>query len=232
MRPPRSTTRPPVRRVLALAVLGALLLAALAGRSALDVEWSVEGVRGLVQRLGVWGPIGFVLLVGLRTPLLLPSQLLLTAAGICFGTPLGTLYGGAGLLLSGILAFGFTRWLGAQELRRRVPAGFRRTLEAAGNRGGAVVLALASGYPVGPITLLHATAGLTSMGVATFVAAAGAGGLARAATYAYFGSNLTEGRWLQAALAVGVLGLSLLPLLHPRVRAWVRRQFEADPPTP
>jgi uncharacterized membrane protein YdjX (TVP38/TMEM64 family) len=216
------------RPAVALLVLVSLLGGAMAIRSALGIEWSVEGLRALVERLGVWAPIAFVLLVAFRAPLFLPSQLVLTVGGLCFGAGRGALYGGAGILLAGALAFGLTRWLGAEELRRRLPSGFRRTLEAAGRRGGAAIVALASGYPFGPVTFFHAAAALTSMRFVTFLAAAGVGSLARAATYAWFGSSLVEGRWLGSAAAAALLGAPLLPLLHPRVRAWVRSQFDAD----
>lgn len=216
------------RPAVALLALAGLLAGAMAARSALGVDWSVEALRALVERLGIWGPLAFVMLVAFRSPLLLPSQLVLTVGGLCFGIARGALFGGAGLLLAGTMAFGLTRWLGAEELRRRVPAGFGRTLEAAGSRGGALILALASGYPFGPVTLFHAAAALTSMRFVTFLAAGGAGALVRAATYAWFGSSLIEGSWLGSAAAAALLGVSLLPLLHPKVRAWVRSQFEAD----
>ncbi len=218
------------KRLLGVALLLGLAVGAFQARSALGVEWSVESVRSLVDKLGLWGPVVFVALVALRTPLLLPSQLVLTAAGLCFGTLEGTLYGGLGILLSGLFAFAFTRWLGAEALRARVPAGFRRTLERGGTRGGAALLAVGTGYPVGPIALLHAAAALTSMPLAAYLVAAGLGSLTRAGTYAWFGSSLIEGRWVQVGLAGGVLCVSLLPLLHPGVRVWIRRQFEAEVP--
>jgi uncharacterized membrane protein YdjX (TVP38/TMEM64 family) len=219
-------------RALAVALLVAAGAGILAARSALGIEWNVGSVRGLVDRLGVWAPIGFVLLVAFRTPLLLPSQLVLTVGGLCFGALQGTLWGALGILLSGVFAFGVARWLGAEALRARVPAGLARTLRLGGTRGGAAFLAVATGYPVGPIALLHAAAALTGMGFASFLVAAATGSTLRAALYAYFGSSLLEGRWGHVGLAAVILGVCLLPLLHPGVRAWVRRQLEAAEPGP
>jgi uncharacterized membrane protein YdjX (TVP38/TMEM64 family) len=122
--------------------------------------------------------------------------------------------------------------MGAELLRERVPGGLRRTLETGGRRGGPALLALASGYPIGPITLVQAAAAVTGMGFATFVVAAGAGSLVRAALYAYFGNSLIEGRLGHAGMAVALLALCLLPLAHPRVRRWLRAQLQADPPPP
>ena len=228
-RPMPRRRRSAARAALGLAVLGAALGGALWARDALGLEWSVASVRGVVEGLGFWGPVGFVLLVALRSPLLLPSQLVLTVAGLCFGAVEGAVYGGTGLLLSGLFAFSIARWLGAEMLRERVPGGLRRTLETGGRRGGPALLALASAYPVGPITLVHAAAAVTGMGFATFVVAAGAGSLARAALYAYFGNSLIEGRVAHAGVALALLALCLLPLAHPRVRHWLRAQLRAEP---
>ncbi len=217
------------QQVAALALVAAFVGGALYARSALGIEWSVESVRELVDQLGWWGRAGFVLLVAFRTPLLLPSQLVLTVGGLCFGVAGGTVYGGLGIFLSGLFAFIVTRWLGADRIRERVPAGLRRTLEMGGTRGGAAVLAVATGYPVGPIAILHAAAAVTGMAWSSFLVAAAVGSTLRAALWAYFGNSLIEGRWLQVGLAAVVVGLSMLPMLHPRVRAFLKSQLEADP---
>ena len=216
-------------RLARIAVVVLLVGAALAARRALGVEWSAEALRALVDRMGIWAPIGFVLLVAFRTPLVLPSQVVLLTGGLLFGTAGGTAFGALGLLLSGIMAFALTRWLAGAGVRQRVPAGMRRTLDMAGTRGGAAILALATAWPVGALALSHAAAGLTRMSFAVFLLAVAAGSVPRAWTYAYFGSSLVEGRWLHVGLAGGILALALLPLAHPRARAFLRRQFDVEP---
>jgi uncharacterized membrane protein YdjX (TVP38/TMEM64 family) len=210
-------------------VLALLVAGALVARRALGVEWSAEAMREVVGRMGLWAPVVYVLLVAFRTPLLLPSQVVLLAGGLLFGIAGGTAFGALGLVLSAVMAFALTRWLAGDGLRRRVPAGMRRTLDVAGTRGGAAILALATAWPVGALALYHAAAGLTRMGFALFLAAVCVGSIPRAWTYAYFGSSLIEGRWLHVGLAAAILGLAILPLAHPRVRTFLRRQFEMDP---
>jgi len=217
------------RPLLALLVGVAGVATALWTRRALGVEWSVDSLRDLVSGLGLLGLAAFVLLIGLRTPLLLPSQLVLTAAGACFGVARGTLVGAAGMLLSASIAFALARWLGAEQLARRVPSRLRHSLELAGSRAGAGLLCLATGYPFGPTTLYHATAALTPIRYAWFALAVGSGAAIRAFVFSYFGSSLMGARWLQAGLAGGALLLALLPWLHPGVRRWARRQLELDP---
>src|SRR5262249_30233483 len=155
-----------------------------------------------------------------------PSQLALIAGGVAFGTFAGTLYGALGLLVSGLLVFALTRWLGADLLRSRVPAAAQRALAAAGGRGGAALAVFATAYPVGTLTGYSAAAALTPMRPEVFIAATALGALPRAFMYAYFGNALLEQGTAQLlAVAVGItLACALLPLLHPRVRAWARAQ--------
>ena len=221
-----ASTRP---RWIRLAVLALLVALALVARDALGVEWGTEALRARVAELGLWAPLGYVLLVAFRTPLLLPSQVVLLTGGLLFGVGGGTLYGALGLLLSGVMAFGMTRWLAGAGVRRRVPAGMRRTLDMAGTRGGAALLMVATAWPVGALALYHAAAGITRMRFALFLASVGSGSVPRAWTYAYFGSSLVEGRWLHVSLAGLIVAAALLPLAHPRARAFLRRQFDVDP---
>jgi uncharacterized membrane protein YdjX (TVP38/TMEM64 family) len=216
-------------RWLALGALSLLLAVAWFTRSRLGLTWDLEGLRRLVDGLGIWGPAAFVALVTFRTVLFVPSQLVLIAGGICFGTTGGTLFGALGLLASGLLVFVLTRWLGAELVRSRVPAGVQRALAAAGSRGGAVLVGIGTGYPVGNVTGYHAAAALTPMRIDVFTLSVALGSLLRAWTYAFFGNAILErstGELVAIALAVG-FAAAVLPLLHPRVRAWVRERWRA-----
>jgi len=216
-------------RWLALAVLALLAGVAWFSRTQLGISWDLDGLRAFVEGLGVWGPAAFVAVVTFRTVLFVPSQLALIAGGICFGTTGGTLYGALGLLASGLLVFVLTRWLGADAVRSRVPAAVQRALAAAGSRGGAVLVGIGTGYPVGNVTGYHAAAALTPMRVDVFTAAVALGSLGRAWTYAFFGNAILERSTAElVAIAVGVgFTAALLPLLHPRVRGWVRERWQA-----
>jgi uncharacterized membrane protein YdjX (TVP38/TMEM64 family) len=216
------------RRVSALGGLAALVGLALFVRFHLGGEWTLESVRGTITGFGAWGPLVFVLLVAFRSALLLPSQIVLSLGGLCFGVLGGTLYGALGISLSGVIAFGVTRWLGVEEMRRRVPPGARRVLDTLGTRGGAGLVAVATGYPVGPISAYHAGAALTAMGFLPFLCALALGSTVRAGVYAWFGDALVSGSMAHLAGASAVLTATLLPLLHPGVRRWVRGQFRSE----
>jgi uncharacterized membrane protein YdjX (TVP38/TMEM64 family) len=204
---------------LATVVLSAVFLAL---RRQLGLAFDADSLRGAVDAMGVWGPLVFVLLVAFRVPLGFPSQLLLVAGGLAFGTVAGTLYGAAGLVVSGVVLFTAARWAGRDAVVARVPGRLRALLDVASSRLGAVFVAVGTGYPLGPITLYHLLAGVTKMAPPAFVVAVVVGSLVRAAVYTYFGSSLLSGdgdRLLQASAVL--LLAAVLPLAFSRPRAWL-----------
>ena len=213
----------------ALGILAVLLGVAFFARTRLGISWDLDSLRDFVDGLGAWGPLAFVGVVTFRTVLFVPSQLALIAGGICFGTTGGTLYGALGLLGSGLLVFLLTRWLGADAVKRRVPAAAQRALAAAGSRGGAALVAIGTGYPVGNITGYHAAAALTPMRLDVFALAVAAGSLLRAWIYAFFGNAILERSTAElVGIALGVACAALLlPLLHPRVRRFARERWQS-----
>jgi len=202
-----------------------LLGVAITLRRALDIEWTAESIRDFVAGAGVCGPIVYILLFAFRIAILVPSQFMLLAAGILFGATLGTVYGAVGLTISGLINFGLVRFAGADAIRARFPKRFDPAL--AQSRMGAGAVALATGYPVGPITAIQLAAAITGMTLATFLFSVLVGALVRAATYSYFGNALLEGQSLFIDGAFFAAAF-VIPLLIPRSRAWLVASFGAE----
>ncbi len=221
------------RRLLTTAVALALLfgLGSLA-RSRLGLELDVESVRAFAQGLGTAGPALFVLVVAGRSLLALPSQIVLIAAGLCFGTLVGTLVGGAGLMLSGLFLFTLARYAGRQAIEARIGPRQRQLLEIATHRSGAVALAIACGYPLLPLTPIQAAAGLTPMPVGFFIPAAFVGGLIRASIFAYFGNSLIDLSLKSFLQTLGLFAvLVAIPFAFPTGRAWLREALSREKPS-
>ena len=213
-------------QLIGLGVLISLFSGAYFVRQQLGIEWSAHSVRDAVADFGFWGPLFFVTLMSFRMVLMVPSQILLIAGGLCFGTILGTFYGALGITLSGVIAFQLVRWMGRDAVLRRSPPQVQAALDGAGRTIGATFVALATGYPVGPITAWHAAAGLTGMTLVTFLCALVVGSLVRAATYTFFGSRIVEAGLGQLLLAGGVVvAATTLPLCFARSRRWVGRML-------
>lgn len=207
-----------------MAVLLLLLLGSSLLRDAMGVEWSADSVRETVRNSGVWAPLLLISMLAFRFLLLIPSQILLAAGGLLFGTVSGTLYGTLGLLCGGLVQFAIARGAGADAVTSRLPPRFDGALALARSRAGVGALTILSGYPVGPITAFHLGAALTGMAIVPFIGAVAIGSFVRAGTYAFFGSSLVAGN--RALIALVVLAVVAgLPLLHPKTRSWLRQVF-------
>jgi len=208
-------------------VLIALLILLVGGtylRNFLGVDWSPESVRTTVRDAGIWAPLFFITLVTFRLVVLIPSQILLAAAGLLFGAALGAVYGAIGMTLSAILNFSAVRIAGVDRIREQFPPRFAGALDIAQSKLGVGALVIASGYPVGPISAFQIGAALTGMSFLSFVVAVGVGSSVRAATYAYLGSTLLDGyRLIYGAAAL--FAAAAIPLLFPGPRARIMEIF-------
>jgi uncharacterized membrane protein YdjX (TVP38/TMEM64 family) len=193
-------------------------------RDALGVEWSAASIRGLVEGSGLWAPLLFIALVTFRLVILIPSQILLTAAGLLFGAASGALYGAVGMTLSALMNFAIVRVAGIDAVREHLPRRFGGALALARSKVGGGALAIATGYPVGPISAFQIGAALAGMTLLTYVVAVAIGATVRAATFSYFGSTLLEGERLLVGAAV-LAAAAIIPLLFPRSRARLAELF-------
>jgi len=229
-----------MRRALPIALLvlvgGAFLLGGQA-RANIGIEFTLEAIVAWVASLGWTGPAIFVALVTFRQFLLLPSAIILPVGGLCFGALAGTLLGGAGIVISGIMKFSAARWLGRDWLRSQL-GGRVETFEQRVSAAGPWVIGLSTAHPIGPMSPFHWAAGLSSIPVLGFLIAIVVGGPVRAAAYSFLGSTLLDFGSPRFYVASTVLvAVTVLPLLHPAVRrrllAEARRGGRVSPaPTP
>ena len=219
--PMASKTAKPLILVLGCATA---LAGTLWARHALGIELDPRSLRDFVDRIGPAAPVALILLITFRSLLGVPSQLALIAAGLCFGTLAGTVYGALGLIASGLGTFLLARYAGREALQSRAPARLMPLLETVGDRLGAILVAVGTGYPVGFITGYHALAGVTPMRLGTFTIALAIGSSCRAATYTFFGNSLVTGGLAPVLQATAVIVAAMaLPLLFPGSRTWIKR---------
>lgn len=206
-------------------ILLGLIAIALAGlslavRDRLDLEWSVASLRALVDRAGPWGPAVYVAILAFRFAVLVPSSILLTAAGICFGAVPGTLYATLGLTLSALLKYAVASVAGRDFLLRQLPPKWQAGLAVGDRRSTVGGLAFICAYPFGPKHVFQIAAILSAMSLWKYVLAVAAGAKFRAGAFAVLGDALVTGRGL--ALVTGLLVLvAVVPLTVPRWRAWL-----------
>ena len=225
---------PLIRRLLTLLVILAFIgVVGAWARQRLGIELDVESVRAFANGLGPMGPFLFIFVVAGRTLLWLPSQVVLIVAGLCFGTLVGALVGGAGLMISGLVLFGIARYAGRDAIDQRIGERGRHLLDLANHRTGAVTFGIACGYPVSPLSPLQAAAGLTPMTISNFVFSAFIGGAIRALLFAYFGNALVDASFASLALPTAAfIGVAGIPFLFPTGRKWLSGLFIGPIPPP
>ena len=210
-----------VNRKRTLAIVALVVLAIVAGhwvRTSIGVEFSSESIQAWVAGLGWLAPASFVGLVTFRHFLLLPSALVLSAGGVCFGVTYGALLGATGVAISGLGQFGIVRAVRPEFALRRLGEPMQRFSEII-ERAGAWVVGVATAHPASPMTVFHWGAGLSTMPVIAFTIALSLGAVTRSFAYAFFGSTLLDPgspRFYVAGLVL--IAASLLPLAHPGVR--------------
>lgn len=206
------------------ALLGVVALVALglslAVRQQLDLEWSVESLRALVGRAGIWAPFVYVGILSFRFAVLVPSSILLTAAGLCFGAGPGTVYATLGLTISGLLKFAVASIAGRDFLLRQLPEKWRPVSAVGDRRSTAGGLALICAYPFGPKHVFQIAAILSGMSLWKYMLAVASGAKFRAGAFAYLGEAMATGQGI-FAVSGALLVVGAIPLLVPSWRAWL-----------
>ena len=218
------------RLYLALFLAVAFLLGS-AAQERLGVSFTVEGLeafRHWVQSLGWWGPAVFILLVVFRLFIGLSSHLVLILGGLAFGATGGILWGCIGLVASALLLFYFPQLLGADWVQRRFGDQYTPMLDRIRRIGALSIFALTA-HPLGLLTPAHLAAGRVGLSAGQFAVAVLLAAPVRAAPYALLGTAVLDLSAAQSLTIAGVLlGIFVLPLLHPMVRSWIWTGRGAD----
>jgi uncharacterized membrane protein YdjX (TVP38/TMEM64 family) len=189
---------------LAAAIVCLLILVASSG------TLSSKEIQERVDDLGWIGPVLYIPLSALLTVLCVPGPLLAGAAGLIFGTALGTPVAIVSATLGASLAFLVSRRLGADALDQLTHHRITKLKAIVEGRGFMSVL-YARIAPGMPYNLVNYAAGLTRIPLRTFAAATAIGCAPRAFAYAALGGSLDDLSSPQAIVAFAVLaGMALL----------------------
>jgi len=143
-------------------------------------EWQQDGaafdaykerVRGWLDSLGPWAPLGFILIQALQVVVApIPGEATGFLGGFLFGAAPGFLYSSLGLTLGSGLAFLISRWLGSRVVVKLFHSESLRKFDALFERNGALVSFLLFLFPGAPKDYLCYLLGLSKMPFKVFVA--------------------------------------------------------------
>lgn len=184
--------------LLAALIAGAFVLVASSG------SLSAQRVRGWVDDYGIAGPLVFIVVSAALTPALFPGPLLAGAAGLLFGTWLGTPIAIVAATLGACLSFGLARWI-AHDAVEQLQGGRLRALRAWIGRRGFWSVLYARIVPGVPYSLVNYAAGLSPITLRAFAGATAIGCAPRAFAYTALGGSLDDITSPEAIAAFAVL---------------------------
>lgn len=219
------TTRFKVLAVIALLFLLAATYWLLQATGTLAMILDGAALRERINQWGAWGPllvIGLMLLAILVSPI--PSAPIAMAAGAAFGQVWGTVYVLMGAEIGALTAFGLSRWLGGETMRRWF--GERLSVGLLGSQNTLMGIVLVSRLlPFVSFDIVSYAAGLTVLSFWRFALATLVGIVPTSFLLAHFGSEMISGesgRIMGSALALG--GITLIPVAVKVIRDWRLRR--------
>jgi uncharacterized membrane protein YdjX (TVP38/TMEM64 family) len=119
-------------------------------------------LQAWLRRMGIWGPILYIILYTIGTILVLPSTPLNLSGGALFGVWWGTLWTSLAALVAAVAAFAFTRTVGQVYMARKL-AGRWEAIDAEMRQGGLFYMFAIRLLPIIPYGIVNFAAGLTSI---------------------------------------------------------------------
>jgi uncharacterized membrane protein YdjX (TVP38/TMEM64 family) len=205
----RQTMTHPRRWLLAVVVL-LILAGGLAGIWVFNGTINARSVEAWVAGLGVWAPIGFVLLYGIATIALVPGGIFDLAGGALFGPYFGTLIDLAGATLGAALSFLVARYVAQEWVQMRSGPRLQAVMRSVDADGWQFV-AFVRLVPIFPYSVMNYLLGLTRIPFHQYMIATVIFMLPSTIVYTWIGhagreavAGDTDGLWY------GLLGLALL----------------------
>ncbi len=203
--------------VTALLLLAGTIIPFMIWGEALETTFSVQGARAWMAGFGPGAGVAGMALLVADILLPIPSTLVMSALGLTYGPLVGGLYAATGSALSGLIAYGLSRWLGRPLALRLAGEAGLRAGESFFATGGAWVVACSRCLPILP-EAVACLAGLNRMPFQTFLLAVLCGSLPMGFVFAAIGAlGRDEPAW---ALVLSVVVPALLWL---GARRWLHR---------
>ena len=175
-----------IRKKIFFAVVAAVIVAAM---FTVDVRGLWRETLGMIERLGPWGPVIFVLIYVVSAVLLVPSSALTLSAGALFGMGLGSVLVSVGATLGATAAFLVGRYFARDWVAKKIEGNTAfAVIDRAVVAEGWKMVGLTRLSPAFPFTLLNYAFGLTRVSLRDYVLASWIGMMPGTVVYVYVGS--------------------------------------------
>jgi uncharacterized membrane protein YdjX (TVP38/TMEM64 family)/rhodanese-related sulfurtransferase len=159
-----------VRRMLPRIVIVLLLLAVAVWAVTHREQIDLAALDRLLLSLGVWAPVGYILLYALATTVFVPGVIFALAGGALFGPLWGTLANLTGATIGATLAFLVARYVAGDWVERKAGGLLKKIIDGVEAEGWRFV-AFVRLVPLFPFNLSNYALGLTRIPLRHYVAA-------------------------------------------------------------
>lgn len=195
---------------------------------------NLASIGPAVLPLGIWAPIGFIMIYAVATVLFFSGAILSLAGGALFGPVWGTMWNLAGATLGATASFLLARTVAREWVARRVGGRLERLIEGVTAEGWRFV-ALMRLVPLVPFNLLNYALGLTGISLSAYIVTSIVCMLPGAVAYTWLGyagrsAAIGDTRGLQyGLLGLGVLAMiAFVPRLFRRFRTQEPKWIESN----
>ena len=186
-----------------------------------------ELLRMRVAKLGIYGPLVFILIYAIATVSFMPGSVLTITGGLLFGPYLGTLFNIIGATLGATGAFLMARYIAGDWAIKKSGPRLQPLLEGIKEEGWRFV-AFVRLVPFIPFNLLNYALGLTQIRLSQYIIASSIFMLPGCIAYTYLGhvgaeaAAGKEGLIQKGLLALAILAIvAFLPRIIKRIRGSV-----------
>lgn len=188
-------------------------------------------IKQYISHFGVWAPLIFLVLYSIKSFIIfIPAGIFMLAAGLSFGTFLGTLILIVGTLLSSTVGFVFARYFGKDYVQKRLQNTKFSNLGGKIAKKGFLIILLLRLVPILPYDAINYICGLSKIRYRDFILATLIGTIPACFLYAYLGENLlkpfSKGFYLSIVL---VILISLTPVLFAKsIKEFLQEDGQKD----
>jgi uncharacterized membrane protein YdjX (TVP38/TMEM64 family) len=211
------------RKMLVRVLVAASLLAVASTVPAARHWLTAEHITVLIERMGVMGPIGLVL-VGLVGPIFfVPRMPVCIVAGLLYGLTVGSIVGIMAGTAGSIVHYYLSMGLLSRSAARLTPQRWLRPLSAIRTHPFRALLLLRL-FPLSNASVVNMVAGLLRVPFLPYIGATVVGTLPITVVYALWGQTASQPSGAHVALSIVLLvSLTLLAWLLPRARGFFQR---------
>ncbi|MDM5199611.1 TVP38/TMEM64 family protein [Fictibacillus enclensis] len=150
-----------------------------------------EVFREWILSWGVWAPIVFIVLYGLRPFVLFPSSVFAITSGLAFGLYYGCMYTYIGSLSGGLMTYLAVRWIGKRAMKKEWKGKYQKVQEGIKEKGFIYVLILRL-LPILNYDLVSYLTAAANVRFRDYAAATAIGIIPGTLAYTYIGSSVAH----------------------------------------